>query len=1302
MDTSSVPQLPPRKQTRASSRSPTRSPTRQRLTDDILTDLSPATTLEAFTSPSGKLKASVEAATPSERAFGIRATLASKKIQEWLTELSAWPWPTEAGSEGFELPLSKRRKTLSDSRNSMDSTESGTELEYMGSLPAGDVEAYETRIEEILEDMDDLHVEDIKSTVLNSHFSQVSRPSSAASYSSNSSMMPAILSNYTKMDDFTAVVTATVLQALPNLSKLMRLMDVWSIRLTVLRKVPPLLDLLDEVEIALQSGWQAIENPTKTPTKARSNEIGEEFMDRKTFEAMRGDLQDKVTNLGRDLDYMLDTLEGRADTLPEHWLDRMEVLEKDYGEWVVSGEKVVREGEWNKLAKARKAEEARRKAEEEARLAAENKRIAEERVMLEELARQEVQRARQMEEERLKLEEVARAEAARIQKEKDAALRLEQERATEAARLAEEERRRKEEALRLREAEAAKAAELAREAEEARIQKERALKLAQEKAAEAARAAEFAQAEKELREKEIAIQLDRERAVVTAQLEAEEKLREDAELLSKAEAQKAVEMAEQSPFEITEAPQPNDNSDGETLREAVSATNLPAVALEAAGGVATLLGNEFVGSDMTSSSELTNRSAAQMASLVAVGTLSATHEVGDEADFEPTSDQSDDFQHSEPAISSDSVESALIQDATHHVSEAAVDKREDEWVVVDTPEKQDPLTDTDKTEQRQDNQSEIPGDSVSHHASRNVSLQSGYKLTDPSPEILEAQPAEYFRSVLSPVSVKHPTDDMEPKTPSDLQQTEATTGYFPALPESPTPAVGVGYLDEGASPISSVRAQDSPVNDLDELGYYREDIEPPSVARRTSVTYIKFPAKRIDLPRRDSGPSNASPINTRQRRHTASSPVVSSPLAVHEPSDVYDESPSTSRLANYQTAYDYTPPGTPPQLTPKLDQQPYVPLSPVSRSSFTDSSTLETETPGTELSLDSGSSTSVHRSSSPRKHASSSSDDQLQTQISNLLESIPAHIRLASEPPEESTRSTRALQTEALRVPKHRSSLGSSSVRSHSSLSMRSRAPTPSFTLAPAYKKGTSKPRPHSNNPEIKLYHLSRSGEAPIKLFVRLVGENGERVMVRVGGGWADLGEYLKEYASHHGRRSGGKEDKVEIQDLGSRNVSGASMISSSSIIRGSGRASPTPRSPSALDTDHPMSSLYIRKTRKSDADSTAPAASTINLRSPSTPVPFTSQTANQLNTPPSGTMSSDVGLGLAGPKSKNVKISERDAEWVESMKEKVRIASMGKELKDLKQREREEKEARRDRGSFGELNQVGGTKRLFKKSNQS
>ncbi|RPB16184.1 hypothetical protein P167DRAFT_542440 [Morchella conica CCBAS932] len=69
----------------------------------------------------------------------------------------------------------------------------------------------------------------------------------------------------------------------------------------------------------------------------------------------------------------------------------------------------------------------------------------------------------------------------------------------------------------------------------------------------------------------------------------------------------------------------------------------------------------------------------------------------------------------------------------------------------------------------------------------------------------------------------------------------------------------------------------------------------------------------------------------------------------------------------------------------------------------------------------------------------------------------------------------------------------------------------------------------------IELYHLHRdNGQAPIKLYIRLVGERGERVMVRVGGGWADLAEYLKEYATHHGSKrrtvSGGG---IEIQDLG-------------------------------------------------------------------------------------------------------------------------------------------------------------------------
>jgi hypothetical protein len=1157
--------------------------------------------------------------------------------------------------------------------------------------------------------------------------------------------MPAFLSSYTKMDDFTAVVTATVLQTLPNLSKLMRLMDVWSIRLTVLTKVPPLLDLLDEVEIAIRSGWQALEIPTKTPTKTQYGHIEEQFLERKTFEVMRDVLQDKVTNLGRDLDYMLDTLEGKADTLPERWLDRMEMLEKDYGEWVVTGEKMVREGEWERMTKARKAEEARRKAEEEAREAAERKRREEEQAKLaeaarlqqeyerqeakrirqeeeareaaerkrreeeelaelveaarlqEEYERQEAERIRLEEEEILRLEKAARLQAAQVQKEKEDALRLEEEKAAEAARLiAEENRKRDEEALRLREAEAAKAAELARQAEEARLKEETALKMEQEMAAEAAKAAELArqaevarmerenvlkmeqekaaelarQAEEARIEKERVRKLEQEKATEAARLEEEEKLRLKADLRSKEEAERAAEVARQSSSQDTE------KTEAIERRELDSGENA----------------DDFQRPEDSTS---------------------------------PLSDSQE--RHSEPVSEKDLVpsspaHSALLKDATQDDSTITPHKSdEDEWVVIETPDGEHRAHSSkivDQYDYKDHSPISLDGVSTPKTRSRNTSLITGYTPSEPSPQILQAKPTEYFRPTISPIKLKYPVSDIEPRTPSnqpmraigvasgsDVFSAMETASLLESVPisvGSPSPPVRrQSPVAESSSPLSIDGTQEFQLNEPEELRYSGEYIEPLALA--TSITQIKIPVKRIDLSRRDSNSSNASTIDNGQRPNITSSPVLSSPISVNERTELYDEFPSTEH--DFEAAYDITPPGSPPPIPLRSEVHSLAPLSVTSTSSFADSSTLEPETPSTELSMDFSSTASPLLPSSPKKHTMNSTDDQIQAQISTLLESLQARIRLTSEPPEELNTFSRSLQNETLRVPRNRPSLGASSVRSASSFSMRSRASTPSFTLAPAYRKGTSRPRQQSNNPEIKLYHLSRSGEAPIKLFVRLVGENGERVMVRVGGGWADLGEYLKEYASHHGRRSGGKDDKVEIQDLGSRNVSGASMISSSSTMRGTGRTSPTQRSSSVLERDRPMSSLYVRKTRKSDADSTV--ASTVDLHSPSTPVVFTSKTAGRVETPPSGAPSSgrksptrlsapDEGtLGLAGPKRKNIKISEQDAEWVESMKEKVRLASAGNELK---HRDREVKEGRRDRGSFGDLDRVGGTKRLFKK----
>ena len=213
---------------------------------------------------------------------------------------------------------------------------------------------YESRIEEISEDMEDLNVEEIKSQVLNTHVLPRSRaPSLSGPYVEAPSSQ-----SYTRMDDFTAVVTATVLQALPSLSRLMALMDIWSVRLAVLRQVSPLMVSMEDAEVALRSGWKAIQTQQSesVPEGTLSNTS---VLSRQDYEIMRDVLQEKVSKLGRKLDHMLDTLEGRNDTLPEAWLDRMETIEQDYGEWVVCGERKAREDEWEKVISARWQEQVR-------------------------------------------------------------------------------------------------------------------------------------------------------------------------------------------------------------------------------------------------------------------------------------------------------------------------------------------------------------------------------------------------------------------------------------------------------------------------------------------------------------------------------------------------------------------------------------------------------------------------------------------------------------------------------------------------------------------------------------------------------------------------------------------------------------------------------------------------------------------------------------------------------------------------------------------------------------------------------
>ena len=122
-------------------------------------------------------------------------------------------------------------------------------------------------------------------------------------------------------------------------------------------------------------------------------------------------------------------------------------------------------------------------------------------------------------------------------------------------------------------------------------------------------------------------------------------------------------------------------------------------------------------------------------------------------------------------------------------------------------------------------------------------------------------------------------------------------------------------------------------------------------------------------------------------------------------------------------------------------------------------------------------------------------DESLESKIQGILLTLPTKIRLTDDSNTQSTQDS-------------------------SASSSRASTPLPALTLSPA--------KPSRNrsvaDTDVRVFHLHQHGQArdsaPIKLFVRAVGENGERVMVRVGGGWADLGEYLKEYSAHHRSKS--------------------------------------------------------------------------------------------------------------------------------------------------------------------------------------
>lgn len=309
--------------------------------DPILRNLSPTTTLRAFSegdrrSSRDTLYYALQSSTSAQRTLGARAARTCLDIRSWARELEDWEWPGT-----FETPEPARKtkqsnQTMKESSAPLNAGVNGQDRAttvYWGSLPAFVVQEYEQRVDEIIQQLDDVNVEELKAFVLSAH-----DQAGISSASINDSIGDiGAATDLRRLDDFTAVITATILQALPYLSRLNRLLDTWSIRLLVLRQTPSFVKALSQARADLDHGWAAIQTAQSDNVESSSHGT----FNRGTLVEMRSVIEHNVGSLGRKLDGFLDNLEGRSETVPESWIDGMETLESQYAVWLVQAERKI-------------------------------------------------------------------------------------------------------------------------------------------------------------------------------------------------------------------------------------------------------------------------------------------------------------------------------------------------------------------------------------------------------------------------------------------------------------------------------------------------------------------------------------------------------------------------------------------------------------------------------------------------------------------------------------------------------------------------------------------------------------------------------------------------------------------------------------------------------------------------------------------------------------------------------------------------------------------------------------------------
>src|SRR5271155_5455736 len=314
----------------AQPRSPSRSPIRRtqftaQELDPLLSNLSPDSTLRALqatetisgsqTAPDA-LGKSIADASAFERELGIRAAVAAQKIREWLQDVRGWPWPS---GNACALGLGFSSHETTHAPLSEDDP-------FIGSLRTSQIRQYKQRLADIQGALDTLEIEEVKDYVLEAHVPARLR---------HTGTMADHGLNYRRMRDFTALITATIIQALPDLAELNMLLAVWKVRLAVLRLAPEFLHKLDITRQTIHNAMASL----------RDGKSGTELTQSR-LDTTRTTFAEQVSSVGAQVDRMLDLLEGHDDRLPQDWIDTLEKVELDFATWAVEAQRRVLHNEW--------------------------------------------------------------------------------------------------------------------------------------------------------------------------------------------------------------------------------------------------------------------------------------------------------------------------------------------------------------------------------------------------------------------------------------------------------------------------------------------------------------------------------------------------------------------------------------------------------------------------------------------------------------------------------------------------------------------------------------------------------------------------------------------------------------------------------------------------------------------------------------------------------------------------------------------------------------------------------------------